>query len=177
MIRTWLIWVGSMFIVAVVAHAAFIFAYPSIIMSTAMARFAGQGENVWRQLPRITEASRGVVRPSPDLAYAVCVYSLANGPVRIAIAPWGEYMSLSLFADNTDNFYTLNDRQMPEGGAIVIIHQASQGLSAADRTSAFATVQSPSARGLALIRRLAPTSERFNEAVAAGASERCEALS
>jgi uncharacterized membrane protein len=148
-------------------------------MSAAMARLSQNGAavNVWTHAPRMTEDVRVIVQPSPDLAYSSCVYDLTDGPVRLQVTPWGDYMSLSLFAANTDNFYTLNDRQMGAAPGVVILRLQGQTVAEADATAARAVVESPSARGVALIRRLAPSSDAFAAAEKARETDRCEPVS
>lgn len=172
----WLTWIIATLVVAAGAHLAFMFVYPNILMSAAMQRLSLDGAvNVWRHAPRMTEEARLIVRPSPDLAYSSCVYDLSNGPVRISMQPWGDYMSLSLFAANTDNYFTLNDRAMAANGVTVILHRADQNVDASQAAGA-ELVESPSARGIALIRRLAATPERFADAERARGQEVCAAL-
>ena len=77
---------------------------------------------------------------------------------------WPDYQSLAFFDARTDNFATLRGtgRQIavrllppgsaPQAGAIV----------------------SPSAQGVILIRRLAPTAERFAAAAEAGKADACK---
>lgn len=174
--RPWLTGILSTLAVAAATHVGFMLLYPGLVMDKAIERLSRQGTatNQWLHSPRMTEDVRVIVRPSPDLAYSSCVYDLSKGPVRLSVAPWGDYLSLSLFDDNTDNFYTLNDRQMPADGAAVILHHKGQAVPDTLRRSAFATVESPSERGIALIRRLAPTAERFAAADAARGQEVCE---
>jgi uncharacterized membrane protein len=177
--KPWIIWIASTLLLAAALHVAFMFVYPYILMNAAMDRLSanGQRENIWTHAPQMTETARLIVRPSPDLAYSSCVYDLSDGPVRIAVQPWGDYMSLSLFGANTDNYFTLNDRRMPQSGAVVILRTADQALTDAQRAAAFEVVDSPSARGIALVRRLAPSPERFAQAEAARVQEVCRALS
>ncbi len=176
--RVWLIWIVGAVLVAAAAHFTFMMAYPNLLMSVAMKRLSrdGAAENVWMHSPRMTEDVRIIVRPSPDLAYSSCVFNLSAAPVRFAIEPWGDYMSLSLFAANTDNFFTLNDRRMPPEGGVVILHRRGQAVAPEAAVGAIAVVESPSTRGIALIRRLAPTPERFAAAEAARGREACEAV-
>lgn len=176
--KPWIVWIASTSLVAAAVHVGFMLVYPYILMTAAMNRLSnnGQRENVWTHAPRMTEDARLIVRPSPDLAYSSCVYDVSEGPVRISVQPWGDYMSLSLFAANTDNYYTLNDRRMPSTGAVVIVRGQGQALTAEQSAAAFEVVESPSSRGIALIRRLAPSQEQFDRAQAARQSEVCEAL-
>jgi uncharacterized membrane protein len=176
--KHWIGWILSTLLVSAAFHIGFMFMYPQLLMTAAINRLSdnGQRENVWTHAPRMTETARVIVRPSPDLAYSSCVYDLSDGPVQISVQPWGDYMSLSLFAANTDNYYTLNDRRMPSAGAVVIVRGAGQALTVEQSAAAFEVVESPSQRGIALIRRLAPSQAQFNQAQAARESDLCEAL-
>lgn len=178
MMRAALIWAALALSAATCVHLVTLHAYPGRVMAETMARMSQSGArmNQWIHRPRVTEASRGVVRPSPDLAYSTCVFDLGAGPLAITVEPWGDYMSLSLYAANTDNFYTLNDRAMPDSGARVIVHSPSQTVDPAARAGAHAVVESPSPRGVALLRRLAPTAARFADADAARGVETCSPL-
>lgn len=173
--RPLLIWGATAVATAVVVHLAAVSVYPRVIMNAALDRLSRDGAavNTWLHAPRMTEDWRTIVRPSPDIAYSSCVYDLADGPVRIHVEPWQDYMSLSLFDANTDNFYTLNDQRMPATGADVIIYQRGAEPSRADADAAFEVVETTSRRGVALIRRLAPTQERFALANAARGREIC----
>ncbi len=64
--------------------------------------------------PAISDASsRKIVMPSPDILYSYCVYDLSKGQIHITANPnLSSYWSIAFYADNTDNFYTLNDMQL-----------------------------------------------------------------
>ncbi|MGH8239087.1 MAG: DUF1254 domain-containing protein, partial [Steroidobacteraceae bacterium] len=109
-----------------------------------------------------------VVRPSPDLAYSACVYDLSEGPVRVIASAWDDYMSVSVFAHNSDNIFVINDRQAPEGVELAIVRKG-----APHPAGAQLVVESPSRRGIVLQRRVAPTQERFNAAAAARSKDHC----
>jgi len=151
--------------------AVYVDVYPRYVMDKTLTRIAAGGENLnrWRMGRRPGPKSRGVVRPSPDLAYAICVYDLAQGPLRVRIAPWDDYWSLSLYAANTDNYWTANDVDHPDGIEITVVHNVD-----ANRHD---VVVSPTRRGAALIRRLAPTPERHRQASELNASDVCKNLS
>jgi uncharacterized membrane protein len=155
-------------VIAIVAHVAAINALPLVLMNAAMQRISNGRYNTWHMAPRVTPASRGVVRPSPDLAYAACPYDLSQGPLRISVAPWNSYWSLSLYADNSDNFFVVDDREARGGAAITLVRA---GAAAPDH--AVDVVRSPSTRGIALIRRLAPTPDAYAQAVAVAANDVC----
>lgn len=157
--------------IAVVLHLGIIYATPRVLMHIATGRIGGGHFNQWRMAERVTPLSRTIVRPSPDFAYSACPFDLSDGPVMLHVAPWDEYWSLSLFADSSDNFFTLNDRETQGSSDIALIRRGSRPPDTAARV-----VESPSTRGIALIRRLAPTAEAFAAAGAASRGDVCARL-
>ena len=99
-----------------------------------------------------TAKARQIVMPSPDLVYSSCVYDLGKGPLRMQgnLPPAGYYWSLSLYAHNTDNYFVLNDRELPNRRFDVTLYPPSLARSG-DSLSA---VKSPSLTGIALIRMI-----------------------
>lgn len=143
---------------AVVVHLAVILSAPNLLMAVAFKRLSAEGAMVNQMIypPRTTEASRAIVRPSPDLAYASCAFDLSKGPVRVKAAKASDYMSVSVYAANSDNIFAINDRQAPDGVDLVIV-----GKGQVAPTGAAIVVQSPTQRGIVLERRLAPSAEAF----------------
>ena len=150
------------------SHALTLYLAPGFIMDRAMQVLEqrGVGLHAFTTPLRITPQTQQVVRSSPDLYYALCRYDLGDPAARLAVrmGVWPDYQSLAFFDARTDNFATLRGtgRQIavrllppgsaPEAGAIV----------------------SPSAQGVILIRRLAPTAERFAAAAEAGKADACK---
>ncbi|MGD9966289.1 MAG: DUF1254 domain-containing protein [Hyphomonadaceae bacterium] len=154
--------------VAIIAHIATIHAVPRMLMHVAIERIGERGANVWRMSDRVTAASRQIVRPSPDFAYSACAFDLSAGPVVITASPWQSYWSLSLYAANSDNFFVIDDREARAGAEITLVQR---GRTHAD--GAAMVVESPSTRGIALIRRLAPTPGAYEAAKAVAAADVC----
>lgn len=158
-------------VIAAIVHLAAIIAAPRILMHVAMERFGAAGENTWRITDRVTAASRQIVRPSPDFAYSACVYDLSAGPIQISVAPWGDYWSLSLYGENTDNFFVIDDREAHRGAEITLIKRGTP-----HPDDALTVVESPSTRGIALIRRLAPTAGAYDAARQVAAEDVCASI-
>lgn len=158
-------------IIAVLVHFAAIFAVPRVMMNVAMDRLGAAGVNVWHLSDRVTAASRWVVRPSPDFAYSACVFDLSQGPVVITATPWDDYWSLSLYAANSDNFFVIDDREAHSGAEITLVRRG-----AAHPEGASMVTESPSVRGIALIRRLAPTPTAYDAAKAVAAEDVCASV-
>jgi uncharacterized membrane protein len=155
-------WVLAALAGAAVVHVVAVWAIPRAIMRYTISRIADLGgRNVPTFAPRADETARAIVRPSPDLLYSICVFDVADGPVRVtAEVPRDTYWSVSMFADNTDNFFVLNDRQATDGRVDLMI--ASPG-AAVDVPPGTTRVDTPSARGLVLSRTLVADEARLEE--------------
>lgn len=162
--------VGAL-LIALVAHVAFIFATPRVLMGAAFDRLSAGGANVWTVADRVTPLSRTIVRPSPDFAYSACAYDLSDGPVAIRVGSWHAYWSLSLYEADSDNFFIIDDREARNGVDIALVRSRRDA-----PDDAAHVVQSPSTRGIAVIRRLAPTADEYNRAREAARGDVCGAL-
>ena len=170
-------WLLATLVVAAVVHIALVFAVPRYIMyrtMTGIARNAG-GFNVMTHGKRPTSASRGVVRPSPDLLYSSCIFDLraAGGAVHVHASGMPKtYWSVSLFDAATNNFYVVNDRKAGSDGVDFLI--------VAPRHSAGGTklpvVVAPTNRGIVLFRTLIDDDKRLAEIDAARRHAACEAF-
>jgi uncharacterized membrane protein len=160
-------------VAAVIAHLATVFAAPYVLMNAAMDRISRDGKvvNRWSHPPRTSAKSRNVVRPSPDLAYSACVYDLSSGPVHVTASAWDDYMSVSVFANNSDNIFVINDRQAPQGVDLTLVERGQP-----HPPAAALVVESPGKRGIVLQRRVAPTQVRFDLAAAARKDDICESV-
>jgi uncharacterized membrane protein len=104
------------------------------------------GPNSFRHGRAPTHQSQRIVMPSPDLVYSSCVYDLSAGDLVIAgdLPPAGHYWSLSLYAHNTDNYFVLNDRELPARKFSITV----------SRNGRDGAVRSPTRTGIALIRMI-----------------------
>ncbi len=167
---SWGKYVLGALVIAIAVHFAAIYAVPRVFMNIAIERIgAVSGVNAWRLSDRVTATSRWVVRPSPDFAYSTCVFDLSQGPVVITATPWDSYWSLSLYAANSDNFFVIDDREAHHGAEITVVRRGR-----AHPEGASMVVESPSERGIALIRRLAPTPNTYNAAKNVAVEDVCE---
>jgi uncharacterized membrane protein len=157
--------------IAVISHFAFVHAAPRVMMGVAIKRVGAGGANEWQFADRVTPLSRQIVRPSPDFAYSACSYDLSDGPVVISATPWNAYWSLSLYAANSDNFFVIDDREARYGAEITLVRAGR-----AHPEGASMVVESPSQRGIALIRRLAPDIETYNAAAQVAREDVCASV-
>lgn len=171
--RSWK-WIAATLLVAAVVHGATVFLLPRLIMDRTMAEIAkSAGINAVMHAPRATWHSRGVVRPSPDLLYSICVYDLSatDGAVWVYTHDMPEtYWSVSVFDASTNNFYALNDRQAKAGAADFLL--VGPGRSA--EAGRLPVVVAPTNRGIVLFRTLVHDESRIAEIDAARHYAGCE---
>lgn len=165
--RRWAGPLAALLATAVAAHAITLHFAPAVIMDRAMKALAERGVALHRFTApqRVTPQSQTVVRSSPDLYYALCRYDLgkAGAALRVAMADWPDYQSLSFFDGRTDNFATLRGT-----GKAVAVRLLAPGSAPQD-----GAIVSPTATGVILIRRLAPDAGRFAAAARAASGDTC----
>ena len=165
------LWLLGVVVMAAAIHYGFVRLYPYLAMRVVFKKGAKQlGINEIAHRKKPTARMRVVVRPSPDLVYSGCVFDLSKGPLQICAQLPGTYMSVSMYASNTDNFFSLNDREV-ESDQLNLLLVGPQKLPAALREqilqdpSAPLIVRSPSRKGIVLLRYFYDGSEAEAEQV------------
>lgn len=149
--RRWL----ALLLLAAATHALAVWALPRAIMARVASSATPEQRSGAYFPPMTDETSRRIVMPSPDLLYATCAIDVRERPLRVRADPrgagHGNYWSIALYAANSDNFYVLNDTQAGTQPVDLVIVPAG---SAATAPAGATVVQSPSTRGLLLMRVL-----------------------
>ena len=164
-------WLGpllTMLVAAVGTHALVVHEAPRFIMGKAMQRMEQRGIPLNRFVlaARMTPQTQTVVRPSPDLAYSICRFDFnrQHGPIKIVMAPYKGYSSLSLFDASTDNFLTVRGDGKQRQVALVAPGTNAKG----------GVIASPSRKGLILIRRLAPDQQSYDRVKQVAQNDICQ---
>lgn len=147
-------------VAALAVHFTVLHKIPSMIMTKAQARFeeSGVALNQWVAAPRITPQTQSVVRPSPDLAYAICRFDVSDGPIMLSAPGWDGTGSLSVFDARTNNVFVARFGGA-DGEGISVIAALPGTVRPEDRLTyedSATPVIELKGLGLALIRRLAP---------------------
>ena len=176
--RLWAWRIGATLALAAAVHLLAVWAVPRVIMGRVLS--AAQPEKTAGVfLPPMTDASaRRIVMPSPDLLYATCAFDVSSTPLRIRADPKApRYWSIALYADNSDNFFVINDREAA-GAPIDIVLIGPKAYAQQPALPAGAKLlDAPSARGLLLMRVLVADYAAEKSVVeAARGSLSCEAL-
>lgn len=153
-------WLLLIVVGAALVHVAAVASLPYGVMGRVLAALGAQaGANTWVHPPLATDASRTVVRPSPDLAYSSAAFDVSERPLHVLVPLTAPYTSLSGFATNTDNFFALNDQTAGSDPIDVVIvgpGTPREGLEGRR------VIESPSARGVLLVRRVVPSADAFS---------------
>jgi uncharacterized membrane protein len=172
-----LVMLAATLAVAAVVHVAVVALVPIAVASVFMSRLAatyGVNNVVATALP--TDKARNVVKPSPDLLYAACVYDISAGPVHVLIDAPAGYWSLSLFSRNTDNYFKLGGVDVKSGRAELVVGSANAAAQAQRDFPDAKFVAAPGASGVMLARVLVLDPAHMAAELAAQHSVRCEAL-
>jgi uncharacterized membrane protein len=160
-VKRLLTFVIASLVLAVLVHVVAVRAIPLGIMRVAMSKIGQAGAvNAFVHPPLPTAEARGVVRPSPDLAYSTCIIDLSKGPVHVEVPLTAPYTSVALYATNTDNYYVRNDRD--SGGKslnVVVIGPGAEKPAALPEGAEL--VEAPTAKGLVLVRRVVESAEAY----------------
>ena len=126
---------------------------PNMVMETLYAvgtKQMGYNQLVVNQVP--DETFRTVVRPSPDLLYASCIYNLQDGPLVIEAPIPVRYWSMQFYQMNTDNYAGITNQrdERHRAGSVVKVTLIGADDSPDDYTGE--VIQSPTQRGMVLLR-------------------------
>ena len=168
-------WILFTLVLAAVTHVIVVSQLPTFIMGRVMAAIGNGAPGNITFSDRPDETARRVVRPSPDLLYSVCIYDVSKNPLKITTgAPQGTYWSVSLFADNTDNFFVFNDTQAQGKSATILL--IGQGQQIPPQDGSMTVISAPSNKGLVLFRTLINDDARLAEIDAQRREARCDVI-
>ncbi len=145
-----------------IASAAFHIAgqlMPKVIMQKAMTNLATEYKatpNAFFHSAPITAENQRIVRPSPDLAYSICLFDVSNGPVEVRVPKAANYLSVAFYDTGTNNFFHMNDSEMDAEGATIIINPSNTDTTPLTPVAypGGRNVLTPTKTGLVLVRRV-----------------------
>lgn len=172
----WLIPLVLFLVSFAIAHYMTLNSLPSTIMARAMDAMQERGleQHRFQLAPRITPQTQTVVRPSPDLAYSLCLFDFTGEVDALGIyaAPWPGYASISFFDEETVNFATVSGGE--GGGAMAPVMLLAPGAAAPEGTDSLQHIRATSETGIILIRRLAPRPIDYTGVALASSEDRCQ---
>jgi uncharacterized membrane protein len=131
-----LYYVALVAVVAALTHFAVLLLVPAVAEHDAFARVAALAPPFKTvALPPVTPKSRDFPFADPAVAAAVCVYDLANGPVRARVSLGrAAFAALSFHSRRGVAFYALTDRAANQGRmeALIVTPEQLRALVARD---------------------------------------------
>lgn len=117
--RWTLFWAGAGLLLGLIIHIVSILWVPAVAENDAWARLGEFGPaNRVNILPVAAVRDRLLPDLDPSMRHAVCLYDLADGPLRIHAAVPPGYWSVALYDRRGVNYYALNDRLIGGGRSI-----------------------------------------------------------
>jgi uncharacterized membrane protein len=171
-------WVLATAILSAAVHYAAIIGYPYALMQGWHRRLVAEGaRNHFVHGGTLTAKDRDrPKRGSPDLAYSAMAYDLADGPLRVTIPLTGQYMSVSLYAANTDNYFVINDRQARSGQFDFLLIGPETPSAPNPKSEDPPTVRAPNTKGVALLRFLVLRASEMDKIESVRKKIHCEAV-
>ncbi len=150
---SWLRWTAAILVCGWLGQYPLAMLVPNLIMERLYSK--GVEEVGYNQIAvgsRPDEASRYVVRPSPDLLYALCVYNLEQGPVKVSASVPERYWSMQFYQMNTDNFAGITNQRDEQFRVGTQVEVTLISPDADPEQYSGEVIQSPTARGVMLLR-------------------------
>ncbi len=150
---SWLRWIAAILVCGWLGHYPLAMLVPRLVME-GLYHKAGEitGYNQLNVNLRPDESSRGVVRPSPDLLYASCVYNLDKGPIVVRAPVPERYWSMQFYQMNTNNFAGISNQREQRFRAGTHAEVTLIGPDSNPADYAGEVIQSPTTRGVMLLR-------------------------
>lgn len=146
-------------VLAGIVHLTSVLAMPMLATNNAFARLSRIAPvNGMALLPDPSPASMTLPLTDPAFVSAVCLYDLADHPLKVRVPATSDYTSVSFYTARGVAFYALNDQAAGRVIELDLLSPAQRAalpedeeITAADRL----IVESPALRGVVLIRAFA----------------------
>lgn len=178
MIR-WLLWLLGGALMGGIVHLGTVLYLPATATQDAYARIAAISPvNAVTAMPAPSSDNSIVPFMDPAFAAAVCRYDLAGGPITLRAPVSPAYTSVSFYTNKSIAYYAINDRAA--GRRVIELELMTKAqreeLPDDDETAAAdkLIVESPSDKGLIVLRALAPEPGMMAAARNALAAAKCE---
>ena len=149
----WLRWIAAILLCGWLGQYPLAMAVPNLVMERLYSKIMERTTyNKLNISPRPDENSRWVVRPSPDLLYASCLYNLEQGPIVISAPVPERYWSMQFYQMNTDNFAGFTNQREQRFRVGTQVEVTLVGPEANPDDYSGEVIQSPTARGMMLLR-------------------------
>jgi uncharacterized membrane protein len=179
---TLILYLAVFAVTTVAAHYATLDLVPGLIMDRTIEAMQKRGMSSERftLVPRVKPETQTVVRPSPDLAYSICLFNFTDNktPLYIAAKEWPNadgYASVSFFDARTNNFKTVRVMADGKGTQMTLLPPNSIDIPINHANTDAEVISAPTERGIILIRRLAASDSEYAKVQTLAANDQCKA--
>ena len=160
-IKDWAYWGTITVILAVVIHLGFVLFQPLADTKRKLGDLEAFGPvNKIFQVPNITPKSTTLAHASPDISYAICRFDLTDQPIKITAKIPDSYWSISMYSEQSDNFYVINNTQAGQSELLLLLAKVDPDADPSgeilDIPENTILVSSPSHTGLVILRAAVP---------------------
>ncbi len=149
----WLRWTAAILVFGWIGQYPLAMLVPHLVMERLYDKIGARtGINQLHVNTRPDETFRNVVRPSPDLLYAFCMYDLEQGPVTVTGPVPERYWSMQFYQMNTDNFAGFSNQREQHFRVGTTLQATLIGPNSDPTGYTGEVVQSPTTRGVMLLR-------------------------
>jgi uncharacterized membrane protein len=175
--RTLLFVVGGLLLAGII-HIATVVMVPYFATNDAWAEMRRFGrDGLFHVLPQAEAGAEPLASLDPRMLYAVCRFTLADGPVRIHASLPDDFWSLAVFDRRGRNAYSLNDRSADRSqldlAVITPVQMAQLRQDPPESLETAIVIELPIEVGLALIRVFVADETMLPQARAALATADC----
>lgn len=161
-----------------IIHIAIVLTVPFFASEDAWATIRQFGEDgAFHTLPQPVAGSEPLVSLDPHMVYAVCRFSLADGPVRVQASLPDDFWSVAVFDRRGRNVYSLNDRSAGTSeldlAVITPVQMAELRQDPPESLETAVVIELPIDVGFALLRIFVPDQSLLSRAEAALATADC----
>ena len=145
-------------VLAGLIHVVAVLTLPVLAPRDVHARLAALGPvNTIIQLPTVNPGQQVMPNMAPDIRYAVCLFDLSDGPVRLRARIPNELWLIAFYTPLGENFYTVIGADMNRADVDLIVTEKDQpvpdvGVDSTETFDNVVVVSSPVTKGVALIR-------------------------
>ena len=171
--KRWAFIVATTVTLAIVFHVVTVIAIPYGIMAIAQKQMQDKYNgkiNTLYHLPPSNSDSKLAPFPNPDSLYSLCAYDVSDKPLHITANIPESYWSLSLYQQNMDNYFVLNDKQIQSGYAEIILTGKNKTISEQGNTKIVIT---PTNKGFLFIRYLIEDSAKLDDLIKVQKQAKC----
>jgi len=150
-------WLVVTFIFILVGHLAYVLFFPVYKMEQKLANGYVVGNSPAFIVLDARQAQTLFPAEDPSILNAVCPFDISQGTVKISIAPYQYYWSLSVYSQKGDSYFSINNKQSIDSRLKIYIRKISgkeadqeekQRALVADKT----VIDSPTQKGWAVLR-------------------------